>query len=175
MLPVEIAPSPNHQRRNRASPCRFHPFIHPSAHAHSLCTDCAAFMTKSSQQQTSKRASESIAQETERTCTRDDPAAFQVPTIPGPKQTQSLARSLARSFAPSGIQPYVSFESASLSSYFLCTVRRRRTRDRPNDAPPHIPALVSHPSFPPCPPRAHPSIQKTSARARVRACTQAKA
>ena len=61
----------------------------------------------------------------------------------------TLSRSLARSFAPSGIRSYDSFESASLS-YFPCTTRRRRMRDRPNNASSHAcpcprPALPYHP------------------------------
>ncbi len=74
--------------------------IHSSIHLRTpICTptDCTGLVTKSSQQQTSKRASESIAQETDRTRVRNGRAASQVPTIPAPKQAHSLARSLAHS------------------------------------------------------------------------------
>ena len=71
------------------------PSIHPSAHAHSSSTDCTGLVTKSRQQQTSKRASESIAQETETTRSRDGRTDLQVAINPTPKKPHSLARSLA--------------------------------------------------------------------------------
>ena len=70
------------------------PSIHQIAHVHSY-TDCAGLVKRSSQQQTSKRAGESIAQEKERTRVRNARASRQVATYPAPKKAHSLARSLA--------------------------------------------------------------------------------
>ena len=94
---VKNAPSPNHrtQAGSRASVPTF-PSIHPSAHAHSLYTDCTALVTKLSQQQNSKRASESIAQEMERTRARNGRTEPPGSDRPSP-ETSTLARSLARS------------------------------------------------------------------------------
>ena len=97
-------------------------------------------------------------------CPRQPPGCDQPST-----KKSTFTRSLARSFAPSCIRSYDSFESASASS-FPCTARGRRTRDRPNNATPLPPFRLppSRPALPPCP----PSIHETSARARVRAAEQ---
>ena len=75
-------------------------------------------------------------------------------------------RSHIRSFTPSGIRSYHSFDSASASIRFLA---RHADGERGIGPTTHcpIPALVSNPSFPPCPPPAHPSIHECSARARA--------
>ena len=83
------------------------------------------------------------------------------------------SRSLARSLAHSRLAAYAHTIRSILHQQHSFFTRRADdergigpTTHRP------IPALVSHPPFPPCPPPAHPSIQKTSTRARVRAPKQ---
>ena len=143
------------------------PSIHQIAHVHSY-TDCAGLVKRSSQQQTSKRAGESIAQEKERTRVRNARASRQVATYPAPKKAHSLARSLAHL-------------RLAASAH---TIRSSRHQHHPflawraDDE-----RAIGPTTQPPCPrsgsllsaltsPRAPLSIHETSARARVRAAEQ---
>ena len=169
VLPNETKPSSNLQRRRyRATPCRFHPFIHSSLHAHSY-TDRLHCPHDEIESATNLVASERANRSRKRRRGRAHAMAAPPPRF-RPSQHQ---KSHTRSLAHSRLAAYAHTIRSILHQQHSFFTRRADdergigpTTHRP------IPALVSHPPFPPCPPPAHPSIQKTSTRARVRAPKQ---
>ena len=144
------------------------PSIHSSPHTHSY-TDCNGLVTESSQEQTSKRASESIAQETERKRARNGRAAPQVKANPAPKQAHSLARLLAHTrlaaFAHTSRTSRHCHQFVSLHGAQTTNARSTQRRIASPPLPSCLP-LSRHSSL-------HPLLPSTSAaRARVRAPKQ---
>ena len=122
-------------RRDRAPPCRFHPFIHPSAHAHSY-TDRLHWPCDEIESARNLEASERIDR------ARDgEDARAQCPPRLRSSQSKMKPHSIARSLAHSRLAASAHTIGSSRHHQHCTFLARRaddgRMRDRPNNASPH--------------------------------------